>query len=389
MLPGLTLQSMNPGDILSAADPLLLTVWALFFVAVATQVYYLLGIQLRLGLYRPEEPPLSEAGISVVICARNEKENLERFLPLILKQDYPEFEVVVVDDASSDGTGEFLAFLSLSHTRLRHTSIPVNDQFRHGKKLALTIGLKAARYDHVLLTDADCYPDSGQWIRRMASRLDGDKTIVLGYGAYEHQKGVLNLLIRYETVVTAMMYLSCALKGRPYMGVGRNLGYDKSLYFRNQGFKNHYHLPSGDDDLFVNAHASGENTAVELRRDSFTRSLPKTSAGSWFRQKRRHLTAGVHYNRHTRMLLAGDWVSRLLIYAGFILCLSVTPWKWAAAALFLLYTAIRMVVLKLGMRRLYEKYLLVPSLLFDLILPLLLGIIWLSSLLDSKYRAWN
>ncbi len=387
--------SMNMGELLATYDLSDLLTGAVYLLAVTIQLYYLLGIQLKLGLHRPGKPadPVrvkdNPGGISVVICARNEQENLRRFLPGILEQDYPDFEVVVVNDASTDDSAELLNDLARKYSRLRITSIPLNDKFRHGKKLALTIGLKAARFDRVLLTDADCYPESDRWIGNMASHLEGGKQIVLGYGAYEYRKGLLNRLIRYETVAAAMMFLSRALKGRPYMGVGRNLGYDKTLYFSSEGFRNHYHIPSGDDDLFVNAVATGENTAVELNRSSFTRSLPPESAGAWIRQKKRHVTAGIHYKKTTRFILAADWVSRLMLYAGLILLISLTPWKWVAALVFLIYTGVRMVVLKLGMRRLDEKYLLLPSLLFDPVLPLFLGIIWLSNLLDSKYQVWN
>ena len=251
----------------------------LFFAAFLVQCIYYLGIYMKLSFYKPLKERKSRKGVSVIICARNEAHHLEKFLPAVLSQDYPRFEVVVVNDCSSDHTEQLLSEMALRYTHLRYTTIPSNEKFRHGKKLALTVGIKSAVHDHVLLTDADCYPASDQWLRKMVSHLGRDKEIVLGYGRYEKRKGLLNSLIRYETAFTAMQYLSFALKGKPYMGVGRNLSYKKSLFFKNRGFASHYHVASGDDDLFVNEHAGPENTSIEIDTGSQTFSIPKTTFG--------------------------------------------------------------------------------------------------------------
>jgi biofilm PGA synthesis N-glycosyltransferase PgaC len=202
-----------------------------FLAAFLIQMSCYLLVYLKLPLYKPAEAGASDAGVSVIVCARNEESNLKRFLPLILEQDHPQFEVVVVNDSSTDQSEDVLNQFSALYTKLRHTSIPASDKHMRGKKLAVTLGLKAARFDRVLLTDADCYPLSKQWLKGMSAHLTGEKRIVLGYGGYEPRRGLLNKLIRYETVFTAMQYLSFAIKGKPYMGVGRNLAYDKSLFF--------------------------------------------------------------------------------------------------------------------------------------------------------------
>jgi glycosyltransferase involved in cell wall biosynthesis len=325
----------------------------------------------------------------VVICAKNEEENLRQFLPRILEQDYPDFEVVVVNDSSTDGTEELLSEMSVRYKQLRYTSIPFNEKFLHGKKLALTIGLKAAKYDHVLLTDADCYPVSDQWLQWMASNLTGEKQIVLGYGGYERQKGLLNLIIRYETVFTAIQYFSHAIKGHPYMGVGRNLAYEKSLFFNSKGFAGHYHLASGDDDLFVNQHANGKNTAVVVSKEGHTRSIPEKTFRSWISQKQRHLSAGAHYKKDTRVRLAIDLITRLMVYATLVILCVISPWKYVILSLFALLLATRLTIFKMGMRCLDEKYLLLPSLLLDPALPLVLGIIWLRGIFVTKYQPWS
>jgi len=360
-----------------------------FLAAFLIQMSYYLLVYLKLPLYKPAEAGPSHAGVSVIVCARNEENNLKRFLPLILEQDHPHFEVVVVNDSSSDQSEDLLNQLSTLHDKLRYTSIPASNKHVRGKKLALTIGLKAARFDQVLLTDADCYPASKQWLKRMSAHLTREKRIVLGYGGYEPQRGLLNRLIRYETVFTAMQYFSFAIKGKPYMGVGRNLAYDKSLFFENKGFARHYHLLSGDDDLFVNENATAENTAVEFGREAHTLSLPETTIRGWIKQKKRHISAGSFYQPGSRFRLGVEWISRILLYVTLIWLCLFSPWIWPAVSVFCILLITRLVVLNMGMRCLEEKQLLLPSLLFDPVVPLIMGILWFTSLFESKYQAWS
>ncbi len=361
----------------------------LFLMAFLIQLSRYLFVYLKLPMFKPAEKSSNPQGTSVIICAKNEEMNLERFLPLILEQDHPNFEVVVVNDGSTDQTEDLLLRLSMQYKQLRYTSIPTNDKLMRGKKLALTIGLKSARFEHVLLTDADCYPVSNQWLSRMTSNLEDEKRIVLGYGGYEQRKGVLNYLIRYETVFTAIQYLSYAIKGHPFMGVGRNLAYHKSLFFENKGFARHYHLLSGDDDLFVNENATASNTIVELNPEAHTRSLPKTTFAAWIKQKKRHISAGSHYRQNSRISLAIEWLSRVVLYVILLWLCIASPWVWPVLSLFGVLLLSKLVVFKMGMRCLDEKHLLLPSLLFDPVMPLIMGIIWLTGLFESKHQTWS
>jgi glycosyltransferase involved in cell wall biosynthesis len=373
-------------------DGTLLYQWiilAFFLIAFLVQLGIYLFVFLRVPLYSKKKKRAKSPGISVIICAKNEEKNLKLFLPQVLQQEYPDFEVVVVNDSSTDNTEELLMQLSAQFKQLRYTSIPADDKLKRGKKLALTIGLKAAAYDYVLLTDADCYPASDQWLKRMASNFSGDHKIVLGYGGYERRKGLLNILIRYETTFTAIQYLSYAIKGRPYMGVGRNLAYEKALFFDNKGFAGHYHLLSGDDDLFVNENATRLNCAVEFSSESHTLSVPETTFRAWIKQKKRHLSAGSHYNIGSRIRLASEWISRIILYITLIwICVS-SSWSIPVGILFVILLIIRLVIFRMGMRRLDEKYLLLPSLLLDPIFPVLMGAIWLSSRFEKKYQPWR
>ena len=241
--------------------------------------------------------------MSVIICAKNEAANLKAMLPSILNQDFPDFEVIIVDDNSEDGTWEYIKEQAKHDNKLN--VIQRNNDFNDfaGKKGALLKGVKSAKYDLLLLTDADCVPASNNWIRNMTSHFKPGTDIILGYSPYLKEDGLLNHLIRFETFYTALQYFSLALMGKPYMGVGRNLAYRKSVFYQSKAFDNHKALQSGDDDLLINDIATSSNVAIELRKDSWTRSKAKSSVNQWLFQKLRHFSTGRYYKLKFRILL--------------------------------------------------------------------------------------
>ena len=279
---------------------------ALFGLFIFIQLFYYLFVFSRLSGHRQTStviPGEASPGITVLVCAWNELENLQELLPLLDAQEYPEFEVIVLDDRSQDGTEDFLKKNTSQWPHVR--SVRIDAEYPHitPKKYALTVGMKHARYPVALMTDADCRPVSNNWIASMAGQLGEDKEIVLGFSPYYHEAGLLNWFIRCETFYTAVQYLSLALSRRPYMGVGRNLMYRTGLFFQHKGFYQHKHVVGGDDDLFMNQAATATNTAINLDPDSFTYSFPKTSWESWLTQKKRHLSVGKHYRRANRIRL--------------------------------------------------------------------------------------
>lgn len=259
-------------------------------------------------------------GVTVVISARNEGENLERYLQAVLTQDYPEFEVFVVNDGSSDDTADVIERYKNEYINLRSTFVPKGARVTSTKKLALTMAAKSAKYDYLLLTDADCCPESNRWISEMMRGFENEQTeIVLGYGAYFYEKGKINRLTRYDTVYTGLLYLGAALAGRPYMGVGRNLAYKKSTFFKQHGFAGINHQLAGDDDLFVNKVATRDNTAAIVSRESVTWSVSKQTWHDWVQQKRRHLSVSPEYKWQTKLWLTTEPVVRALFYSLLIL----------------------------------------------------------------------
>lgn len=299
----------------------------LFLYQLYFYVRYMAGVQRRVrhqqhGRWRwnrkkhPELDEPFEPGVSVVVCARNEGPNLQNYLQALLSQRYSEFEVIVVNDASQDNTQLVLEHYQHLYPQLRLTFVPTDAWVRSSKKLALTLAAKASKYDFLLLTDADCVPESPYWIREMMSAFRNVNTeVVLGYGGYFYEPGMLNRWVRYDTIFTAMQYLGMAMSGHPYMGVGRNLAYRKSTFFQHGGFAGLLSERAGDDDLFVNKVATKRNTDVVITPESFTWSIPKATWEEWRVQKYRHLSVSPAYRLSSRLLLGIEPLTRGLWYA--------------------------------------------------------------------------
>lgn len=291
------------------------------------QLYFSLFVHLKLALIKIDDLPESaKKPLSVVICARNEAENLKKYLPAVLEQEYPDFEVVVVNDRSWDGTKEVLEAFAKQYRHLKVVTVNEGSKFIAGKKFAVTMGIKATVNDWLVFTDADCVPASSKWLHGMQQPEQEHTEILLGYSPYLKKRGLLNALIRFETFFTAVNYLSFAIKGMPYMGVGRNMAYKKSLFFNNKGFAAHMHIPSGDDDLFVNAHATEGNTAICFNKDAQVWSEPNTSFGSYLRQKKRHFGAGKLYKPKHKFILSAQIIIQFLFYVilGLMMCFKST-----------------------------------------------------------------
>jgi cellulose synthase/poly-beta-1,6-N-acetylglucosamine synthase-like glycosyltransferase len=304
-------------------DQLFQNQWGLAFVALCIlgwiiQVIYLLGYFRLSATGKIEISVTKTQPVSIVICARNEEKNLMNNLPVIMEQDHPEFEVIVVNDSSWDDTGSILKAYSLRYSNLKVVSLDEEKQNMQGKKFALTLGIKAAKHDIVLLTDADCVPQSSSWIKEMTKGLVDQHQIALGFSPYQKHEGWLNRVIRFDTIMIAVQYLGFARAGKPYMGVGRNLAYNKEIFFKVGGFKNHYSIASGDDDLFVNQVANARNTIIVTSPESQTISEPKKTWSDWFLQKRRHFTTAPFYKAEHKRMLAAWPITFLLMMAGFI-----------------------------------------------------------------------
>ncbi|MCC7303361.1 MAG: glycosyltransferase [Bacteroidia bacterium] len=330
-------------------------VFCAFALCALVQVWYFAYYFSRVAFRSKKERPASEPPASVLICARNEAANLEKNIPLIMQQDYPDFEVIVINDCSWDDSEMVLKSLGQQYPALRVITIKEDQYFSHGKKVAVMVGIKGAKSEYLLFTDADCRPASNQWIRNMLQSFDQHCDIVLGYGPYERTAGFLNKLIRFDAFTIGLQYLGMASAGVPYMGVGRNLAYKRSLFFKVKGFASHYHIESGDDDLFVNEAATSGNTVAMTTAESMTVSIPESSFRNWLRQKRRHSTTFRHYKAGTRLRLGLFGLSQYLFYLLLLFLLVFQFELIIVLAIFGVHLLLRSVIMFRSMSRLGEK----------------------------------
>jgi len=359
-----------------------------FLLALLVQLFFYLIVFLRLAFYKDRyDENKEQSPVSVIICARNERENLLEFLPLYLKQDYPTFEVIVVNDNSTDDTTDVLKAFALQHDNLKIVNVPDTDRFFGSKKFALTLGIKAAKYKSILLTDADCKPTSDQWIRLM-SNYSGRKKIVLGFGAYEKRKGLLNRLIRFETFYTGVQYLSFSLAKSSYMGVGRNLAYQSELFFKNKGFARHQHILSGDDDLFINEVANKYNTQIVVDKAAHTISKPKTTYREWIRQKKRHFLSGTHYKFRHKFMLGMLQFSQLLFIALFVVLIVQIRPVYLIVVAFLVRYLIQLLTFRLSANKLGGKDLLLLFPIYELFFMLFNPLLVISNTI-KKNTKWS
>ncbi len=288
-----------------------------FLAAIVVQLAYLIVFLIA---FRRKSPAGEEARVpvSVIVCAHDEAENLRELIPALLDQDYPDFEVIIVNDRSNDSTFDLMLQESKKDPRVRMVNVKEVPQRVNGKKYGLTLGIKAASHEWILLTDADCRPNSRRWIRSMSRYFDEDTQFVLGFSPYRAKAGLLNLFIRFETMLTAIQYFSFGWLGNPYMGVGRNLAYRKSKFLEEKGFNNFLHVTGGDDDLFVNQHATGSNTRLAIDADSQVTSIPKDTWGAFFTQKIRHLSVGRLYRFGDRLLLGFFGLSWIISWVSWV-----------------------------------------------------------------------
>lgn len=307
----------------------------LFAFTALIQLFYYLFFFRRIAFFKTKiNLQTQQHPVSVIVCARDEDENIARNLPGILVQKYPStHEVIVVNDNSVDDSKYILQELKRTFKFLNVIELTHEAKLISGKKYPLSIGIKEAKHEILLLTDADCVPASEFWIQKMQDAYYNGVEVVLGYGGYHKLPGVLNKLIRFETFHSALQYLSYAMAGVPYMGVGRNLSYKRDVFIRNKGFSSINHIPSGDDDLFINKVATNKNTAIVLDKEAITLSNPKTTFSGWMKQKKRHYTTAKYYKPKHKFLLGLYTFTQFIFYPLLVAAAILFDWRIALVIL--------------------------------------------------------
>ncbi len=360
-----------------------------FCLTILIQLFYYLGIFSRLAFYAPKPKFQSQQQpVSVVICARDEADNIVKNLPGVLVQSYSTTnEVILVNDNSVDDSKYLLDELKKTFKHLNPVELTQEAKLIAGKKFPLSMGIKSAKYETILLTDADCVPSSEKWMQLMQDGYYPQTEIVLGYGAYRKTGTLLNKIVRFETFHSALQYLSYALAGIPYMGVGRNLSYKKDVFFRNKGFSSINQIPGGDDDLFINKVATKKNTSIVIEPEAHTLSDSKTTWSNWFNQKNRHFSTAKYYQFKHKFLLTLYSATQFLIYPLLIGSILFYNW-WMAATLFGLRLIAQSIVYFKSMKKLNEADLFPFFLLFELWMCIYY-ILFLPALFRKPKRTWN
>jgi len=352
---------------------------SVFIIQLFFYLYYYSGvirksrrIQKESVVIESEKPP-----VTIIICARDQAKNLAENLPSIFNQDYPEFQVVVVNDASTDDTENVLVGLEQRYPNLYHTFVPQGVQSVSAKKMAMTLGIKAAKYDLLLFTEANCVPEGKNWITSMMGHFDDKCGIVLGFSSYSGLEGILKYLISYDTLFTTLQFMGFAEAGKPYMGLGRNLAYRKDLFFKNRGFANHLYLNSGDDDLFIGEVANASNTHIEITPESKVRTTTDFIWSHWKEQKTNHIATSAYYKAGTKFRTGTEAISRFLFYASFVALFifgliegNFVP-VILSSTFFILRYMVQLFVLNKSAKCLEEPRLYLSIPFFDLLLPCL------------------
>lgn len=347
-------------------------------------IYYIIvygKVAFYKGNRKENEDTLS---VSVVLCVKDQAYYLEKHLPIILEQEYPNFEVVVVNDASTDETEYILKLLQEIYPNLNVVHLYENINKYLGKKYPLSLGIKSARNEIILLTDADTIPSGYNWINEMVKGFFDKKQIVLGFSRREIKKGFLNSLIHYDCQVSAMNYLGLALIGQPYMGIGKNLAYTRKMFFKEGGFISQYNISVGDDDLFINKVASKQNTSVVITKKSINLSSPKETLSEWILQKKKQYISRKHFKTKDKLSTLTLPLTTLFIYTLALVSLMFSfPWEYVVLGLIIKYT-MQIIYYYRCTKTLGTKKIAIFAPLFEILFLFLNTIIQINTLMTKK-----
>lgn len=289
----------------------------LFLLLLLTQVVFIATLGTRIFSWK-NSGQKSEATVSIIIAAKNEAGNLPRLLEKLVEQEHPNFEVIVVNDRSTDETKDILKHWEAKYPFIRVIHIDTLPASWTGKKHALFQAVSIAKKEVLLFTDADCKPASKQWIKSMTSSFSQGTDIVLGYSPYFKKPGLLNSFIQFETLLVGIQYLGLSLLGKSYMAVGRNMAMRRVCYDLDflESIKS---LEGGDDDLMISQlSAQKKNITVQISESSLVYTEPMLNLKSYLKQKVRHLSAGKHYRKKDQTLLGIFTLSWLVGWGSFL-----------------------------------------------------------------------
>jgi glycosyltransferase involved in cell wall biosynthesis len=361
----------------------------LFGIVALLQILYYVIIFFRFSFHKQKPiEPHENIPVSIVIVAKNDAHHLIKTIPELLAQDYPQFEILIVNDNSNDETPQLVKDFQYRYSNIKLVDLESSVTNIKGKKFPLSLGIKAATYEHVILTDADCFPASNQWVRLMTRHFSKTTSIVLGFNSIRKKLGFFNALIRFDKLHQAIQYFSYCLAKIPYMGVGQNLAYTKSIFFNNRGFASQNHLQFGDDDLFINQVANSWNCAIEYQKEAHTISRPDRNFNNWFLLKIFRSRTRKLYTKADRFLLHFYHFLMTVSYImlGFAICATLNNILYLSlvVGIFVLKLTAQYICFGFAATKLNEKRLIPHILFFDIIFSALNPIVYIASKFKGK-----
>ncbi|MCR5820819.1 MAG: glycosyltransferase [Bacteroidaceae bacterium] len=265
--------------------------------------------------------------LTIVIPAHNQAEQLRKHLPAILNQDYEDFEVVVVVIASSDDTVALLEAMEQRYKYLRHTSTPNSAHNISLERLALTLGIRGAQHEWVVVTQANAEPISKNWLYDIATtiRRHPKAELVLGFARYEkHSSNWFDLKIGFYRLWHAIANFDHVEACYPAVrGDGCNMAVRKSLFLSSSCFSETQNLSVGACELMANRLSNKYNTALCMDADAVVVE-DKPTPHQW-NQLRLAYCAIRRYQRHTfiyrlrnTVRLTWPWIALIFIIIPFI-----------------------------------------------------------------------
>jgi len=325
--------------------------FSLLIISSSVQLFYLIFFYLKLALYKQiKQVGLDEIPISIIICAKNEALNLKENLPFILNQNYSKFEVIVVNHDSSDHSDEILSEFGKRHKNLKPLSFKNS---KSGKKEPISFAIEHSNHDHLIFTDADCKPSSDLWIKKFSEGFQ-KKEIIIGYGPHQKEKGFLNFLVRLDTAIIGITYISYAISKYGYMAVGRNMGYTKRVFKSTNGFSSHQEIASGDDDLFIQRALTKTNFDINIDPKTYCFSKAPQSWKSWFKQKNRHHSSSYKYKVINKALLGIYPLSLILMWFSFVSLFNEVEYRTFGLSLFCFVLLVKWIIQGLALRKVKE-----------------------------------
>jgi len=368
-------------------DPLLFWLLLAFAALALVQLFYFWGVFSALAFFKAKKQTDSFPPVSVVITANNQYNDLQKSLPSMLSQDYPDFEVVVVNDNSDDSSNELLEDFSKQYTNLKVVELKQSLNWFSGRKFPLSLGIKSATNNLILLTDPGCVPQSNGWIKAMTGSFTSNSEIVLGYSSY-NTTSKINKWFRFTAFYDALLYLSMALRGLPFKGIGKNMGYSRELFYRNKGFSSHYVISAGDDELFVNRAANKHNVAVVVSEEGTIKQVKKMSFSSWLAGEKNRLKIRRFFNIRDRMLIRAFSFTSFAFYGLLVTLLFLGVPIFLVGFIFALRFISMMLISALAQKRLSEKKLILLSPIFEIFLILIDFFIWVLLFFNRK-KKWS